>query len=112
MNGADGKKLADPPFCGSGALSTFVFLAIAAQELFEKTKSIGGPRSFPASMQLINSRNDDEHTEGSEEGCALAGALMSARGDSVGDSELIPQGEDQGSYALRASASRQAMCRP
>ncbi|KAL1658355.1 hypothetical protein GGF50DRAFT_131754 [Schizophyllum commune] len=68
-----------------GILSTFTVLAITAQEHLKTAKSIGGPRSVLASIQFMDSRNDDDHSEGSEEGA-------------VGDFELIPQDEDQGNY--------------
>ncbi|KAL1726352.1 hypothetical protein EV714DRAFT_239457, partial [Schizophyllum commune] len=67
VDGADGKTLADSHLCRSGILSTLAVLAIMAQELFETAKSIGGPRSVLASMRFMNSRNDDDHSEGSEE---------------------------------------------
>ena len=41
----------------------------------------------------MDSENDDEHTEGSEEGFAPARSSMSAQEDGVGDFEMIPQDE-------------------
>ncbi|KAI4519073.1 hypothetical protein K525DRAFT_272057 [Schizophyllum commune Loenen D] len=55
----------------AGILSTFTVLAITAQEHLKTAKSIGGPRSVLASIRFMDSRNDDDHSEGSEEGACF-----------------------------------------
>uniref|UniRef100_D8QEN3 Uncharacterized protein n=1 Tax=Schizophyllum commune (strain H4-8 / FGSC 9210) TaxID=578458 RepID=D8QEN3_SCHCM len=83
----------------SGLLSTFVVLAIMAQEHLAANKSIGGPSSFLASIQFMSGGKDDEHAEGSVVTVGSATTPAAAAGSSGGDIELIQRDGDQGNYA-------------